>query len=63
MKNMQKINCDMVAIVHRFFSEGKRKRGGFDKILDHFSAQGKTILLIEHPLTALKEGKNNYQIV
>jgi len=59
MKNMQKINCDMVAIVHRFFSEGKRKRGGFDKILDYFSAQGKTILLIEHPLTALKEGKNN----
>jgi len=61
---MAKINCDIVAIVHRHFSEGKRKRGGFDKILDYFSAQGKTILLIEHPLTALRDGKNNcHQVI
>jgi glycosyltransferase involved in cell wall biosynthesis len=55
---MEKINCDIIAIVHRFFSEGKRKRGGFDKIIDSFSEKGKKILLIEHPLVALREGEN-----
>lgn len=52
---MEKQSFDIVALVHRIFTDGKRKKGGFDKILEHFSKTGKKILLIEQPLYGLKE--------
>lgn len=55
MKNTEKIQVDLVAIVHRIFTDGKRKRGGADKILAYFSQKGKKVLLIEHPLSGLRE--------
>lgn len=53
--NKEKNNYDIVAIVHRIFTEDKRKKGGFDKVLEYFSKRGKNILLIEHPLFGHKE--------
>lgn len=55
IQTMLKIECDIVAVTHRLFFSGSRKKGGFDKILDFFAAHGKKILFIEHPLTALQE--------
>lgn len=58
MVNMEKIDCDIVVIIHRIFTEGKRKLGGVDKIIDFFSQQNKTVLLIEHPLKGLLESND-----
>lgn len=66
MKNMQKIKCDIVVIVHRIWTDGKRKRGGLDKVVDYFIGNGKSVLIIEHPLEGLKEEKsieNRYSLV
>lgn len=54
---MGKINCDIVAITHRLWIDNMRKTGGFDVIIDYLSCKGRAILLIEHPLTGLKEDK------
>ena len=51
---MKIINFESVALVHRIFTEGKRKKGGADKIIEYIS-NFKNVLLIEHPLSALKE--------
>jgi glycosyltransferase involved in cell wall biosynthesis len=58
MKKMGKINCDIVVITHRIWTDGKRKRGGLDKVVDHFISRNKKVLIIEHPLEGLKEMKN-----
>lgn len=52
---MGKSNYDYIIIIHRLWTQGIRKRGGVDKILDYLSYQGKKILLIEHPLEGLAE--------
>lgn len=52
---MEKIEVDIIAIVHRIFTDGKRKKGGADKILSYFSQEGKKVILIEHPLSGLRE--------
>ena len=57
---------DVVFIVHRIFNGDKRKLGGADRIMEFLSFEGKDILLIEHPLTGLKEAdtqKWNYALV
>lgn len=56
---MEKDRYDIVAAVHRLYIDGKRKKGGADKILEYFSKKGKSILLIEHPLCGLREGGKN----
>lgn len=54
---MKSNKYDIVAITHRLFAEGERKKGGFDEILSFFSnMKGKSVLLIEHPLKGLGEG-------
>ncbi|MFH1048250.1 MAG: hypothetical protein V1732_01150, partial [Patescibacteria group bacterium] len=54
---MRNIDYDLVAITHRLFNNGERKKGGFDKIVEFFSVKkNKKILLIEHPLRADEEG-------
>ena len=58
MKNSQKISCDIVVIAHRIWTDGKRKRGGLDKIVDYFIAKNQRVLVIEHPMEGLKERKN-----
>lgn len=45
-----KKKIDVVALTHRIFKNGQRKRGGFDKIVDFFSVDS-NVLLIEHPLS------------
>jgi len=52
---MKKNSFDIVAVVHRLWIDGHRKTGGLDIYLNYCSSQGKRILLIEHPLTGLKE--------
>lgn len=56
---MEKINCDIVAVIHRIFVDGERKNGGADKILDFLSKKSNRILMIEHPLLGLKEKEKN----
>lgn len=51
-------NFDIIVVTHRIFTEGKRKRGGLDKVIDFFAEKNKKILLIEHPLKALKESRD-----
>lgn len=51
-------NFDIIAVTHRIFTEGKRKRGGLDKVIDFFAEKNKKILLIEHPLKGLKESRD-----
>jgi len=51
MNTIKNIDSDILVIIHRIWIEGKRKRGGLDKVLDYFiQEKNLKILLIEHPL-------------
>ena len=47
---MERIECDILAIVHRLWIDGRRKTGGLDMVLDYWLDQGLKICTIEHPL-------------
>lgn len=59
------INCDYMVVIHRLWTDGKRKRGGLDKVIDFLVEKKKKILLIEHPLEGLAEEPTleNYQTI
>lgn len=47
---MKKIDCDVLAIVHRLWIDDKRRKGGLDMILDYWVDHGLRVCLVEHPL-------------
>ncbi len=50
MNIINNIEFDIIVIIHRIWVEGKKKRGGFDKVLDYLiKKKNLKILLIEHP--------------
>lgn len=59
------IDCDYLCVIHRLWTDGKRKRGGLDKVIDFLVKKNKKVLLIEHPLEGLAEEPTleNYQTV
>jgi len=62
MNIINNTDFDIIAITHRIWIEGKRKKGGLDKVLDYLiKKKNLKILLIEHPL--FNRGKTHISLL